>query len=253
MKQLAFLFLCLASFVSTAKTDLPLGKWIDSAERILRAQTSASVLTMNINKAEYQRDFTLLVLTDDRDDAQKVMVRMLGPALWRGNMTLKVDERISFFEPRNKRTTVMSSSMLASSWMGSHFSNDDLMRETDLAQHYAYRAQKTWNKQTRNYHLVELTPLPSAPVVWGKVLYTLYIEEGRVYPEQVTYFRRKDDPQPERTLTYSDIKDMDGMKVPTMMEMRVTDKPDEYTRMHYQKIKFNTDLAASKFSEQAFL
>ncbi|MBE0370870.1 MULTISPECIES: outer membrane lipoprotein-sorting protein [Pseudoalteromonas] len=253
MKQLIFFLMCFASFGSKAQTDLPLGLWIDNAERILRAQTSASVLKMNINKAEYQRDFTLLVLTDDRNDTQKVMVRMLGPALWRGNMTLKIDDRISFFEPRNKRTTIMSSSMLASSWMGSHFSNDDLMRETDLARHYSYEAKEAWQKDARNYHLIELTPQPSAPVVWAKVLYRLYIDNDRVFPEQVTYYRRKEDKHPERTLTYSEVKNMDGMLVPTVMEMRVSDKPQEFTRMHYQKIKFNTDLAASKFSEQAFL
>ncbi|MBD1582834.1 outer membrane lipoprotein-sorting protein [Pseudoalteromonas sp. S16_S37] len=253
MKKLFFLFIVLLCNSASANSKDQLGSWIDNAERILRSKTSASVLSMAINKAEYQRDFTLLVLTDDRTEQQKVMVRMLGPALWRGNVTLKVDDRISFFEPRNKRTTVMSSSMLASSWMGSHFSNDDLMRETDLATHYTYKSAKSWQQDNRDYHLIELTPLPSAPVVWGKVMYRLYLEEGRVFPEQVTYYRRNNDEQPERTLTYSDVKLMDGFKVPTVMEMRISDKPDEYTRMHYQKIKFNSDLAASKFTEQAFL
>ncbi|MDP4982055.1 outer membrane lipoprotein-sorting protein [Pseudoalteromonas tunicata] len=252
MKKLFFIIFIFFSYHALAKSTEPLGQWIDSAERILRAKTSASVLTMDINKADFQRDFVLQVLTDDRNDAQKVMVKMLGPALWRGNVTLKVDDRISFFEPRNKRTTVMSSSMLASSWMGSHFSNDDLMRETDLAVHYSYELEKSWQSEGREHHLIALSPLPSAPVVWGKVQYQLYLEDGRVFPEKVTYFRRAEDTESERTLSYSDVQQMDGFKVPTLLEMRISDKPDEYTRMQYKKIKFNTDLAASKFTEQAF-
>lgn len=233
--------------------ELPLSNWITEAENILREQTSASVLSMTIKKKEYDRDFDLLLLTDDRAGNEKVMVRMLGPALWRGNVTLKVNDKITFYEPRNKRTTVMGSSMLTDNWMGSHFTNDDLMRETDLAIHYSYAVKDQWQEDAKQHHVLILTPKPTSPVAWGKVEYHLYVDdEQKVFPVEVSYFKRVDDQQEIRKLSYQDIREMGGKIVPTRLTMQVFDKPGEYTEMVYQKIRFNADLPTSKFTEQAF-
>ncbi len=238
---------------SVQKSELPLGQWVHEAEYVLRDQTSASVLSMRIKKEDYERDYDLLVLTDDRSEDNKVLIEMLGPALWRGNVTLKVDERITFYEPRNKRTTVMNSSMLTDNWMGSHFTNDDLMRETDLAKHYDYSLLKNWEQEGNQHYLIRLTPKPSAPVAWGKVEYHLYLTpEGKVLPEQLNYFKKLDDTVQVRRLQYSDVTELGGKFVPATLKMTVSESPTEFTEMTYKKIKFNMDLPPNKFSERSF-
>ncbi len=257
-KQLNSLFLALILIIPIiAKadeiTDRTLSEWINDAENILRGNTSVAVLSMAIHKAEYDREFDLLLMTDDRDNADKFMIRMLGPAVWRGNVTLKVKDRITFFEPRNKRTTVMGSSMLTSSWMGSHFTNDDLMRETDLAKHYQYKLLKSWKENEQSHYSIELLPKPTSPVSWGKVHYHLYLnDEGRVFPAQLQYFKRAEDEMEVRTLSYGNVQEMNGLLIPTNLKMTLRDKPAESTQMHYKKIRFNMDIDPSKFSERVF-
>ncbi|MDT8997734.1 outer membrane lipoprotein-sorting protein [Paucibacter sp. APW11] len=245
--------LCLA-----APDHEQLGRWIHDAENVLRGKTSAAVVSMKIKKASYERDYELMVYTDDRASSSKVLMRMLGPALWRGNATLKVAERISFFDPRTSRITVMGSTMLGENWMGSHFTNDDLMRETDLARHYQYRLLNTSSSKDESgdpvtQQLIELTPLPQAPVAWAKVLYRLNIgADQRALPLSVEYFRRQDDAKPARTLEYAGLKLIEQRKLPTRLTMSPSDAPGEFTRIEYRKLKFDVSFAADDFSERAF-
>lgn len=243
-----------------AVSEAALSQWIHEAERVLRGRSSAAVMKMHIERSDYQRSYDLMVLSDDRSEPGKVLIRMLGPALWRGNATLKVGERISFYDPRSRRITVMGSSMLADNWMGSHFSNDDLMRETDLARHYGYELlQKTRDKDELGRPveraLLRLSPKPAAPVAWGKVEYQLQLlENGKgasVLPLQVDYFRRADDTQAQRSLRYSQLKPLEGRVLPTRLTMKALDKPGEYTQIDYVRLKFDSDFGADDFSERA--
>jgi hypothetical protein len=236
----------------------PLGRWIREAETVLRGKTSAAVMAMKIKKASYEREYDLLVYTDDRTESGKVLIRMLGPALWRGNATLKVSDRISFFDPRTKRVTVMGSSMLGDNWMGSHFTNDDLMRETDLVRHYAYEllgshvTKDEVGAPVTQYH-VKLTPLPHAPIAWGKVVYRLNVGvDRRALPVKLEYFRRGADLKPSRTLEYAELRVVNQRKVPTQLTMTPADAPGEFTRIEYRKLKFDTPFGPDDFSERAF-
>lgn len=246
------------TLADTPPDSKQLGQWIHEAEHVLRGKTSAAVMSMKVKKTSFEREYDLMVKTDDRSDTAKALIRMLGPALWRGNATLKVGDRISFFDPRTNRITVMGSSMLADNWMGSHFTNDDLLRETDLARHYRYesvssRAADDKEQAGATEHLIRLTPLPDAPVAWGKVHYLLQVgRDGRVLPVRLDYFRRADDPQPARTLTYDNVTVLGDRRVPARMTMTVADKPGEFTRIDYRKLKFDVQFGADDFSERAF-
>lgn len=250
---------CLSAAAQTQSVDTAtLGRWIHEAEHVLRGKTSAAVMNMKIKKASYERDYDLLVLTDDRADTGKVLMRMLGPALWRGNATLKVGERISFFDPRTNRVTVMGNSMLGDNWMGSHFTNDDLMRETDLSRHYRYellasRPATDESGAAVTQHRIQLSPLPQAPVAWGKVIYQLNIgSDKQVQPLRLEYFRRAEDTQPVRTLDYSGLNVLGERKVPTRLTMMMPEQPGEFTQINYRKLKFDTPFGADEFSERAF-
>ncbi|WP_179958372.1 outer membrane lipoprotein-sorting protein [Chitinimonas arctica] len=251
------LALGLCATASAAPDAPPLAQWIKQAETILRGDTSAAIMNMKIKKEAYQRDYDLMVLTDDRSASNKVLIKMLGPALWRGNATVKVDDKISFYDPRNSRVTVMGSSMLGDSWMGSHFSNDDLMRETDLSRHYEYELLQQQAGQEEGLgavkrYTVKLSPKPTAPVAWGKVIYQLYLDnQQQAYPRQLDYFQRADDAQAARSLVYSELKAMDGKTVPTRLTMRVPAKAGEFTEIEYRKLKFNVKVSADNFGERA--
>jgi hypothetical protein len=90
------------------------------ADMVLRGKSSVGVFSMDIKTAAYQRNFRVVVWDDNREK-KRTLVKILGPALWRGSGTLKVGSLVKFFDPRSNHVTVVSHSMLGDNWMGSHF------------------------------------------------------------------------------------------------------------------------------------
>lgn len=241
-----------------APEESVLATWIRDAEQALRGSHSAAVMKMRIERSDFQREYSLLVMSDDRGETGKVLIRMLGPALWRGHATLKVGDRISFYDPRTRRITVVGNSMLADNWMGSHFTNDDLMRETDLARHYGYQLLERQLERDELGRAVErldlvLRPRPQAPVAWSRVHYRLHlVERGTgALPVKVDYFRRDADAQPQRSLRYSELRPVDGRPLPMRLTMQALDRPGEYTQIDYVRLTFGPQFGADDFTERA--
>jgi len=228
---------------------------VKRADTVLRGQSSAGVFTMEIKTASYERSFEIVVWDESRGE-ERTLVKILGPALWRGHGTLKLGNQLKLYNPRTNHVTVVSHSMLGDSWMGSHFSNDDLVKETRLARDYAIRELKQWRARNElgqqvTFHLAELTPKPTAPVPWGKIVYEIRERGELVLPTRADYFRKASDATPERHLRFGDVKRLGGREVPARMEMTVTRKPGEHTRIIYKSITFDLKIPDSKFTEQA--
>jgi len=228
---------------------------IDKADRILRGKSSAGIFSMEVKTKSFERSFEIVVWEDSRGE-ERTLVKILGPALWRGHGTLKLGHQLKLYNPRTNHVTVVSHSLLGDSWMGSHFTNDDLVKETRLARDYHCKLAKSWpgkNEagQAVTFHRIALTPKPTAPVAWGKIEYEAWERGPLVIPTVARYFRKAAGSAPERTLTFSQVKVLGGREVPTKMVMQLRDKPGEYTSILYKQIKFDVDIPASKFTEQA--
>lgn len=127
--------------------------------------------------------------------------------------------------------------------MGSHFSNDDLMRETSLEEDYS--AEMRWTQlQGERVLEVALAPRPDAPVVWEKVVYELN-PEGWL-PRRARFFSGG---KVERTMEFSEVAEMGGRRLPRVMTMRPSE-PGEYTRMEYLEMAFDVPVDASTFTRQ---
>jgi hypothetical protein len=229
---------------------------VHRADYALRGQTTAAVVKMTVHTATFERAYDMVYWDDERAGHSRVLVKILGPALWRGHGTLKVDQRLTMYNPSADRMTVLSGSMLGESWMGSHFSNDDLVKETDLAADYEARELRAWDAQgatghTVRFHRVELHPTPRAPVPWDRIALEAYVDGALVVPTRLEYFRRAGDAAPYRALAYSDVKPIGGRTAPTTLTMTVTDKPGEFTRLVYENAKFDVNVPDAKFTEQA--
>jgi hypothetical protein len=96
-----------------------------------------------------------------------------------------------------------------------------------------------------------MTPKPSAPVAWGRIDYELWEAGNAIVPVSAAYFRKAGDQTAARTLTFSDVKEMAGRTLPTVMVMRVASKPGEYTKITYKKLKLDIAIPANRFTEQA--
>jgi Outer membrane lipoprotein-sorting protein len=241
---------------AVVRADAPSIKdMVKKADMILRGATSAGVFSMEVKTASYSRSFQF-VMWDDGRGSGRTTVKILGPALWRGYGTLKIGSQLKIYNPRTNHITVVGESMLGDSWMGSHFSYDDLVKETRLAQDYTNKLLKTWKAtdetgKPATFFLIELSPNPTAPVAWGKILLEVWERGDAVMPVKTQYFRKPDSGKPERVLTFSDIKEMGGRLIPATMVMTVTGKPGEYTSITCKDIRFDVQIPDSKFTEQS--
>ena len=136
--------------------------------------------------------------------------------------------------------------MMMQSWMGSDFTNDDLVRESSLVKDYS---QKLIGDETINEYdcyKVELIPHPDAPVVWGKII--MWVSKKNYYWLKAEYY--DEDNKLVNTEILSDIKQMDDRKMPTHLEMIPADKEGNKTILIFKDTKFNVNLKESFFSQQ---
>ncbi len=236
--------------------DAELDRLVKKADMVLRGKTSAGVFSMEVRTSSFKRAFKIVIWDSSQGGKDRTLMKILGPALWRGNGTLKVGSQLKMFNPRSNHVTVVGSSMLGDSWMGSHFTNDDLVKETRLERHYDKALEKKWAGKDEQgkavtYYRVRLTPRPTAPVAWGKIVYTLWARDGLILPTSAEYFRKAKGKKANRTLTFSGVKELGGRVVPSVMTMKVARKPGEYTTVTYRALKFDVKIPKSKFTEQA--
>lgn len=229
---------------------------VHRADFVLRGKTTAAVVHMDIHKKSYQRSYSMVYWDDSHGKSNRVLVKILGPAQWRGQGTLKVDGKLTVYNPSSDRMTVLSGSMLGESWMGSHFTNDDLVKQTDMARDYVAHEVRAWDGPTPSgtqghFHLIELTAAPRAPVVWPKLQLELYVDGTNVIPTKETFFFRAKDDKPVRTMTFGEVKTLGGRLVPTVISLSVASSPGEYTKLTYDTLKFDASIPDSKFTEQA--
>jgi len=228
---------------------------IRKADMSMRSKTSAAVMQMQIKTKSFERGFRLVSWQDDRGK-EKALIKILGPALWRGNGTLKIGDQLKVYNPKQNHVTVIGSSMLGDSWMGSHFTNDDLVKETKLERHFKSKLVKKWSGTDPTlgqvtYYRFLLTPKPKAPVAWGRIDYVI-LEKGQVVlPVRSDYYRKVKQKTPSRSMKFLAIKELGGRKVPTVMMVTVAKKPGEFTKIVYRKLRFDIKIDSSKFSEQA--
>ncbi|MBN2725610.1 MAG: outer membrane lipoprotein-sorting protein [Deltaproteobacteria bacterium] len=209
---------------------------VDKADRIMFSRTSAGKMTMSVKKAGYSSKMTMKFWSEGRD---KMSVKITSPARNRNTSTLKVGNNVWYYMPRTDRIVKVNSSMMGESWMGSHFSNDDLVKETQLYKHYDCQSRK----DDKDFIVIELKPKSNAPVVWGKIV--MKILKSNNIPEESRYYSEKG--QLKRTMKFSGVKKVDGKTVPTVMTLIPAGK-EEFTKLVYEKIRFDVAIPSRYFS-----
>ncbi|NTV15687.1 MAG: outer membrane lipoprotein-sorting protein [Desulfobulbaceae bacterium] len=208
-----------------------------------RADSSFGTMSMQVVTAHYTRTVTMDCWTSGKD---KSLVRIVEPLKEKGTATLKSGNAIYTYLPKTDRTIRLTSSMMLGSWMGSHFTNDDLVKESRLADDYAPEILFEGEREGRRIIEFALTPKPEAPVVWGQIVITV-LAEGYL-PLFSRYY--DEDRKLVRTVTFSEIRELGGRRLPAVMHVVPTDKPEEYTELVYEKLTFSRTFPEGLFSLQ---
>ncbi len=206
-----------------------------------RSRSSHGVIAMQVKTRNYTRTLEMESWSKGKE---KSLVRILSPLKEKGTVSLKSENNLYTYLPNTDRTIRLTSSMMLGSWMGSHFSNDDLVKESRLADDYHARITFEGKRDGQDILEFSLTPKAEAPVVWGKIV--IAVRADGYLPLASLYY--DEDLVLARTLTFMDIKEMGGRKLPRVLKMVPADKPDEFTEIVYEEIRFDVDLDDSFFS-----
>ena len=214
---------------------------IDRVDRLLRGESSRGLVTMEINTEHWSRSLDMEVWSLG---TQHSLVRVRSPAREAGTATLKADQEVWNYLPRVDRTIKVPPSLMMGSWMGSHFTNDDLVKESRIIDDYDIAISFDGLRDGVEVWEFELTPKPEAPVVWGRI--EEQIRKEGLMPTWARYY--DEDGELMRTMTFSGYRTMGGRLVPSSMLVTPADKPDESTALIYHELDFDVALDESFFS-----
>ena len=136
--------------------------------------------------------------------------------------------------------------MMLQSWMGSDFTNDDLVRQSSIVEDYNHSIISSEEYAGYDCYKIQLNPKPDAGVVWGKIL-SWITKDGNMEIKAEYY---DEDNYLVKSMLGSNIKQLCGRTIPTHWEMIPEDKPGQKTVMDYEAIEFNTKIKQSFFSKQ---
>lgn len=231
----------LPGMADSLKTTSSSREILDHVDDLFRGNSSFAIMTMKVVTAHYTREITMEGWTKGKDYS---LLRILAPLKEKGTATLKAGNNIWNYLPKVKRVIKIPSSMMGGSWMGSHFTNDDLVKESRMADDYTHAITFDGMRDGAWVVDLELIPEPEAAVVWGKVIVT--VRKGDWIPIKIGYFGERLDLV--RTMVFTDIREMGGRILPAVLRIVPTDKPGEYTEIIYTEIDFDIDLAEQFFS-----
>ncbi len=217
---------------------------LDNTDDVYRGQSSIATVAMTVQTARWTRTMRMKSWSKGTEQS---LILILSPAKEAGMATLKVEDNIWNYLPKVDRTMKVPASMMGGAWMGSHFTNDDLVKESRMADDYTFAITARPEDNEAGEYVVECTPHPDAPVVWGKVL--VRVRGSDRLPTEITYWDEKG--ELARTMQFLDIREMGGRTVPTRMKLVPADKPEEYTEVVYEEISYDADVPDSTFTLQS--
>ena len=212
-------------------------------EKMQGEETSQSTMTMTIVRPTWQRVITFKSWTRDRD---YTMVLVAAPAKEKGQTFLKRESEMWNWNPTINRLIKLTPSMMSQGWMGSDFSNDDLLKESSIVVDYTHNIIGEEEVDGWNCHKIELIPLEDAAVVWGKIIKWISTEE---FLQLKSEFYDEDDYLIKTELAY-DIKTMDGRIIPSKFELIPEEDEGHKTVVVMDEIEFNKPIPESFFSQQ---
>ena len=196
---------------------------------------------MQVSTAHYTRSMTLEAWSRGKDFS---LIRILAPQKERGTATLRAKDNIWNYLPKIRRVIKIPSSLMGAAWMGSHFTNDDLVKESRMADDYT--SEITFRGPRDGTRVIELTltPREDAAVVWGKVVACIKADDW--IPLNIVYY--DEDLDEVRTMVFADVRPLGGRRLPSRLRMTPADKPGEYTEIVYDGLVFDLELPDDLFT-----
>jgi outer membrane lipoprotein-sorting protein len=215
---------------------------VKRADEKFRGVSSQGEMTMIIQRPSWSRTISMKCWTLGNDFS---MIYITSPAKEKGQVYLKRTSEMWNYVPSIERMIKIPPSMMLQSWMGSDFTNDDLVRKSSFEKDYLHSMQGEEKLLGYNCYIIRLLPKKDAPVVWGKIMMWISREDyfwlkGEYYDEEGSLVN---------TEILSEIRQMDDRRMPTKLEMIPAGKQGQKTILTFDVLRFNIDIEESFFTQ----
>ncbi len=237
------LFLTLLCFASVSVVGQTATEVVTKMDEKLRGESSKAEITMTIVRPDWERSVSMKTWSKGSEYS---LIYVVSPARDNGIAYLKRDNEIWNWVPNIGRTVKLPPSMMMQSWMGSDFTNDDLVRESSVIKDYEHRfGTDTTIAGLESYQII-LDPKPDAPVVWGQL--KLWVTKDEFIQLRTEFY--DEDGYLINVMEASDIQNFDGRLLPAKMTMTPIEEPGNQTILEYNSMTFNESIRDNFFSIQ---
>lgn len=212
-------------------------------EKFQGETSSQSEMTMKIVRPTWERTVTFKSWSKGKE---KSLTLITYPLREKGQTFLKLGNDMWNWNPSINKMIKLPASMMSQGWMGSDFSNDDVLKESSLVVDYIHTLKGSEVIEDRDCYKIELIPKNEAAVVWGKMM--LWISKD-LYLQLKSEFYDEDGYLVKTEYGY-DIKKMDDREIPTRFVIQPAEEKGNQTIVTLNSAKFNSPLQDNFFSQQ---
>ena len=243
MTKISISFLLLTGFFINATRGQEAIDIIRKADEKMRGNSSYTEAIMQIVRPDWTREIGMKMWSLG---TKKSMVLITSPARDKGTATLMRDKEIWNWQPSIERVIKLPPSMMMQSWMGSDFTNDDLVKQSSMTTDFTHKLLGKETVDGRSCYKIEFTPKPDAAVVWGKIM--MWIDEKDYLELKVEFY--DEDGYLVNTMYGKNIQTLGGRTLPTRLELIPAEKEGQKTIIEQLALDFNVKLEESYFSVQ---
>jgi hypothetical protein len=214
---------------------------VEHVERLLWGKTNHGLSEMTVTTPHWTRTLKLRFWMDR---PRHTLIRILAPPKEQGIGSLRIGAEMWNYLPKIARIIKIPSSMMLQPWMGSDFTNDDLVKESSMLEDYTHRLTGEQRVDGVAAHVVQSLPKPEAPVVWGKIVYFIRVSDQ--LPLKQEYYDERG--ALIKVLTFGEVRRLGGRTIPTRWRMQPAAKPEHHTVMWIREISFDQPLDRGLFT-----
>lgn len=217
----------------------------ERALRALRSDTTYMSARMIVTSPRLTSDRVVAFESWDDLPGKRSLIRIQSPSKDRGTGFLKLTPNLWMYVPRVERTVRIPPSMMLQSWMGSDFTNDDLVNESSELDDYEHALLGVDRRLGETgAHVLEYRPLERAAVVWGRIVAWLDAKTGT--PLRQDFY--DEDGERVRTMVFEDLRAQGGRHVPHRWQLTPLDKPGHRTVIEIDEFRFDVDIDEEIFT-----
>lgn len=211
---------------------------VNHVENLYISRGTHAIAEIEIKKRNAHKKMKIEMWSKGRN---KFLIRILYPPREKGISTLRNGKNIWNYFPDIDKVMRIPPSLMSDSWMGSHFTYDDLLNEVDVAKDYTLRIKE----ERGDTIVITAKAKENAAVVWDGLEY--YILKTKKIPLKVIF--KDERGNPVNVMTFSGFRKIKGRWIPMEMTIKPIDR-DEYTRLKFLKLQLDIDVPEKYFSLQ---